>query len=380
MTGSLGIAVDLGTTTVVAELVDLASGHVLGVRSDLNPQAFYGSDIMCRLRFPGPLTQLIRKKIGQFVSELSASGQVRDIVIVGNTAMHHLFCGIDVEPLRHAPFVSARDGLEILHASELRWDIPEEIPVRFLPCLGGFVGSDILAGIVATGMDQSEALVGLVDLGTNGEIVFGNRERMVCASTAAGPAFEAGRITMGMRATTGAIAAVRSGPTGPVCHVLGDVPPRGICGSGLVDAVAVGLDMGVIAPSGRLAHNWTLAPSVSLTQSDVRELQLAKAAIAAGIRILLRRWGATATEVTRLHLAGAFGNYVDPASARRIGLFGLPAGLVRPAGNAALQGAKIALFRDFADLRRRVKHISLAADPDFQEIYVEEMPFPATSG
>jgi uncharacterized 2Fe-2S/4Fe-4S cluster protein (DUF4445 family) len=147
-----------------------------------------------------------------------------------------------------------------------------------------------------------------------------------------------------------------------------------------VDAVAVGLDLGVIAPSGRLAHTWPLAPPVSIKQSDVRELQLAKAAIAAGIRILLRRWGATATEVTRLHLAGAFGNYIDPASARRIGLFGFPMALVSPAGNTALQGAKQALLRDFTALREKVEHISLAADPDFQEIYVEEMPFPATSG
>jgi len=257
---------------------------------------------------------------------------------------------------------------------------PRPDPGQVLPCLGGFVGSDILAGILATGMDQSEALVGLVDLGTNGEIVFGNRERMVCASAAAGPAFEAGRITAGMRAITGAIAAVRKGPAGPECHVLGDVPPRGICGSGLVDAVAVGLDMGVIASSGRLAHNWTLAPTVSLAQSDVRELQLAKAAIAAGIRILLRRWGATPKDVTRLHLAGAFGNYVNPASARRIGLFGFPTELVSPAGNTALAGAKLALLGDFAGLREKVEHVSLAEDPDFQEIFVEEMPFPATSG
>jgi uncharacterized 2Fe-2S/4Fe-4S cluster protein (DUF4445 family) len=312
--------------------------------------------------------------------DLPGPGQARDIVIVGNTAMHHLFCGLDVEPMCRVPFLSAQAGLQVLHASELGWDIPETTPVRFLPCLGGFVGSDILAGILATGMDQSDHLVALLDLGTNAEIVIGNRDRMMCASAAAGPAFEGGRISSGMRAATGAITAVRSSNGALSCHVAGDVAPRGICGSGLVDAVAAGLETGVIAPSGRLAETWTLAPPVTLTQSDVRELQLAKAAIAAGIRILLRRWGATPPEVKRLHLAGAFGNYVTRDSARRIGLFDLPATGISPAGNAALRGARLALFRDgFEDLRRRIEHVSLASDAEFQRIYVEEMQFPATA-
>jgi uncharacterized 2Fe-2S/4Fe-4S cluster protein (DUF4445 family) len=363
--------------------VDLATGHVLGVRTDLNPQAVYGADIMTRLCSAGPLTRVIREKIGQIVAELSEAGEVRDIVIVGNTAMHHLFCGIDVEPLCRVPFQSAQDGLRVFRAAELGWSVASEAAVRFLPCLGGFVGSDILAGILATRIDTSKDLVGLIDLGTNGEIVFGNRDRMVCASTAAGPAFEGGRISMGMRAATGAITEVRPGPGGLSCHVLGNVTPRGICGSGLVDAVAAGLDLGLIAPSGRLPETWTLAPPVSITQSDVRELQLAKAAIAAGIRVVLREWGAAPSEVTRLDLAGAFGNYVNRASVRRIGLCDFPLTLVSPAGNTALRGAKLALFRDpddFADLRRRIQHISLAADAGFQEIYVEEMKFPATSG
>jgi uncharacterized 2Fe-2S/4Fe-4S cluster protein (DUF4445 family) len=167
--------------------------------------------------------------------------------------------------------------------------------------------------------------------------------------------------------------------------VLGNAPPRGICGSGLVDAVAVGLELGRIAPNGRLAGEggpWTLVPPVSLTQSDMRQLQLAKAAIAAGIRILLERWGARSADVRRLYLAGAFGNYVNRSSARRIGLFDFAEGLVSPAGNTALLGAKLALLEggaDFPDLRRKIEHVSVAADARFQEIYVDEMAFPTNA-
>jgi len=390
----LGMAVDLGTTTLVAQLLDLETGNVLGVRSALNPQAAWGSDIMSRVEYAGApdnaarLTESIRARIGEMAAELvgsaRADGRVRHVVVVGNTVMHHLFCGVDVEPLSHVPFQPVRDGLELFRASELGWALSTDPPVRFLPCLGGFVGSDILAGILATRMQESPALVMLIDLGTNGEIVVGNRERMVCASTAAGPAFEGGRISMGMRAATGAISEVKLAGGRLACHVLGGGPPRGICGSGLVDAVATGLETGTIAPNGRLATDtgrWMLEPPVSLTQADIRELQLAKAAVAAGVRILLRRWGAGEEDVSRLYLAGAFGNYINQASARRIGLIGFAEQKVEPAGNTALLGAKLALFQagselEFAAVRRRVEHISLASDPEFQEIYADEMRFP----
>jgi uncharacterized 2Fe-2S/4Fe-4S cluster protein (DUF4445 family) len=390
----LAIAVDLGTTTLVAQLLDLGTGRVLAVRAALNPQAVYGSDVMSRVQFAlagqgtASLTDLIRDRIGALVGELTAAASagdaaIRDIVVVGNTVMHHLFCGIDVEPLSHVPFEPLRDGLELFRASALGWQVAGDPPVRFLPCLGGFVGSDILAGILATRMPQSDALVGLIDLGTNGEIVFGNRRRMICASTAAGPAFEAGRISMGMRASTGAIAEVTLADGRLQCRVLGDVVPRGICGSGLVDAVAAGLELGAIQASGRLVNgqsSFPLCPPIVLTQADIRELQLAKAACAAGIRILLERLGAAPRDVERLYLAGAFGNYVKRASARRIGLIDFPDEIVHPSGNTALLGAKLALFSpalDFAPIRARVEHISLAAHPRFQEIYVEEMGFPS---
>jgi uncharacterized 2Fe-2S/4Fe-4S cluster protein (DUF4445 family) len=392
----LGVAVDVGTTTLAAQLVDLARGRVLGVKTALNPQARFGGDVMSRVeascsgRDGGELTGLIRAAVGELVAGLLAGnpggGRLLRVILAGNTVMHHLFCGIDVEPLSHAPFESPRGGLETLRARDLGWQLPDETPVKFLPCLGGFVGSDILAGILATRMHESGPLIGLIDLGTNGEIVLGNRERIVCASTAAGPAFEAGRISMGMRAATGAIDEVSLTSAGPVCHVLGGGPPRGLCGSGLVDAIGAGLDLGLIDWSGRMANGgqpWMLAAPVSITQSDVRELQLAKAAIAAGIKILLRRWGAATSDVARLHMAGAFGNYVSRSSARRIGLIPFPEDVAAASGNTALLGAKLALFDEsgeFAAIRRRVEHVPLAADARFQDIFVEEMAFPAIAG
>jgi uncharacterized 2Fe-2S/4Fe-4S cluster protein (DUF4445 family) len=389
----LGIAVDLGTTTLVAQLLDLATAHVLAVRTALNPQIAYGADIMSRVEYAlcggrDKLEDLIRAGIGELVKELHSAARVDSrpitrIAMVGNTVMHHLFCGFDVEPLSHVPFESPRDGLAAFEAAGLGWTLPGNPRVSFLPCLGGFVGSDILAGLVAARMQEGSGLTCLLDLGTNGEILLGTRERMVCASAAAGPAFEGGRISMGMRAATGAISEVSAVNGGFECSVLGHVEARGICGSGLVDAIAVGLDLGRVLPSGRLANGGrplALSGEVALTQADIRQLQLAKGAVAAGIRIVLKRLGASPDEVGKVYLAGAFGNYVSRAGARRIGLIDFPDGKIEQAGNTALLGAKLALFRDdldFADIRRRVEHISLASDPEFQEIYVEEMGFPS---
>lgn len=390
----LGIAVDLGTTTLAAQLLDLANGDVLAVRTGLNPQAAYGGDVMSRIQYalsPGGqarLEKLIRDGIGDLIRGLVRTAgdgrHIRDVVIVGNTAMHHLFCGIDIAPLAHYPFEPERDGLEILDGGSLGWAISGDPAVRFLPCLGGFVGSDILAGIIASGMHESRELAALIDLGTNGEIVLGNSEKMLCASTAAGPAFEGARIKMGMQATTGAISAVEVSGGTHQCRVLGGGPARGVCGSGLVDAVAAGLKTGTILPSGRFAaglQEWPLTPDVVLYQSDIRELQLAKGAIAAATHLLLLRCHAERTDVRRVNLAGAFGNYVDRTSARNIGLIDFPPHVVEPAGNTALLGAKIALCNadrtdDFAELRRRIQHVPLAADPLFEESFVDCMGFP----
>ncbi|MFI5366655.1 MAG: ASKHA domain-containing protein [Candidatus Binatia bacterium] len=393
----LGIAVDLGTTTIVAQLLDLQSGQVLAVRTAVNPQTIHGSDVMTRIQLAvdgGQHAQLVtelRHGLGTMLAKLVAAArldapQVTTVVIAGNTVMHHLFCGIDVTPLSRAPFETAEGGPRCFRARELVWKLAGDPTVRFLPCLGGFVGSDILCGILATKMQQSATPLMLVDLGTNGEIVIGNRERMLCASTAAGPAFEGGRIVMGMRATTGAISEVTIEAGTLRCRVIGDVAPRGLCGSGLVDAVAAGLDLGLIHQSGRLANGGRaleLAPPVTLVQNDIRQLQLAKAAIAAGIHILQARFGDTTDITPPLYLAGAFGNYVNRASARRIGLISAPDEQIEPAGNTALLGAKMALFAndpeddDFHALRARIEHVPLAADPDFHERYIDGVAFPA---
>jgi uncharacterized 2Fe-2S/4Fe-4S cluster protein (DUF4445 family) len=392
----LGVAIDLGTTTLVAQLVDRANGRVLAVRAALNPQARHGADIMSRVEFAladegrRTLTALIRSQLGQMIQELldaapHADAPLKTVVLVGNTVMHHLFSGLDLAPLSHVPFEPESPGLQVFRPGELDWSLPGDPVVRFLPCLGGFVGSDILAGVLATRLHEAECLTALIDLGTNGEILLGNRTGMLCASTAAGPAFEGARISMGMRAATGAIAGVRVEDGKLACHVLGGGIPRGLCGSGLVDAVAAALDLGWLHATGRLVGRTaiSLCPPVTLTQRDVRELQLAKGAIAAGLRLLLQQSGASRGDLARIYLAGAFGNYINYASARRIGLLDFPLETIRPAGNTALLGAKLALFSPpahngaYSELAAKIRHVSLHEDARFQDAYVQEMAFPA---
>jgi uncharacterized 2Fe-2S/4Fe-4S cluster protein (DUF4445 family) len=317
------------------------------------------------------------------LARLAEGKPLEEILLVGNTAMHHFFCGLSVEPLASVPFRSPFLGEQHLEASELGWPLELHHPACFLPCVGGFVGSDLLAGLVATGLDESAEAGALLDLGTNGEIAVGCRGRIRCASTAAGPAFEGGRIGMGMRAGGGAIDRVSVVSGSLDCSVIGGGPPRGLCGSGLVDVAAAALDLGWIDPSGRLAggrKSIDLAGFVILTQADIRELQLAKGAVAAGLERLLdgRR-----LRSSRIFLAGAFGNYVRGESARRIGL--LPPWVDHPtsAGNTALRGARLLLL---AVSRREpilktvlscTEHVELAADQGFQDAFVNCMRFPA---
>jgi uncharacterized 2Fe-2S/4Fe-4S cluster protein (DUF4445 family) len=390
----LGIAVDVGTTTLVAQLLDLRTGTVLAVRTGLNAQARFGSDIMSRVSYAvvdrgqAILVRAIRNQIGKMINELlkaagREAGLLREVILVGNTVMHHLVADISLEPLASYPFESPALGEQRLLREELGWDLPSNAAIRFLPCIAGYVGSDILAGLFAKEMHLAEETVMLVDLGTNGEIVIGNRNRLVCCSTAAGPAFEGARIFMGMRASTGAIAEVELSGGKTRCHVLGNVPPRGVCGSGLVDAVAAWLDLGLVGSNGRLKGGegfLDLCPPVRISQTDIRELQLAKGAIAAGIEILLEQLGVTRDDVSTVHLAGAFGNYINTTSAGRIGMIPFPTDRVQPAGNTALLGAKMALFTDeafFSTLARSIEHVPLHAHRRFQEIYVEEMSFPS---
>lgn len=389
----LGIAIDLGTTTLVAQLLDLRTARVLAVQSAVNPQSAHGADVMSRVTHAlspegrEAMQGLIRSGLGSLVSELlnaakAHPGDVDRVVVVGNTVMHHLFCGLDVSPLSQYPFVSEQLGGQQFRGHDLGWPVGGE--VHFLPCIAGFVGSDILAGIYATRLYESAVPAAMLDLGTNAEIVVGDRQRLLCASAAAGPAFEGARIAMGMRAATGAIAEVDTEGGRYICRVLGGGPARGLCGSGLVDAVARGLELGHILPSGRLADGkkeLELQPPVHLTQQDVRELQLAKGAIAAGLYLLAKHWNLPLGELGKLFIAGAFGNYVRHASAARIGLFDVPSDRIEAVGNTALLGAKMALFLpadelDFASLLCRVQHVPLAADQEFQDAFASAMTFP----
>lgn len=367
-----GVAIDLGTTTLVAQRVHLETGEIEAVETALNAQARFGADVMSRiqyeLRHPGELTRVIREQLGAMLRRLAAGQPLAEVLLAGNTAMHHLFCGLDVTPLAGVPFLSPHSGAQRFPPEQMPW----RAPTLFLPCLGGFVGSDLLAGVVATRLDRKPDQQGLFDIGTNGEIVVASRKGLRCASTAAGPAFEGGRIRHGMRACEGAIDAVHIENGRLAAHVIGEAAPRGICGSGLVDAAAKALDLGLLLPNGRLIQNpLPLADGVELTQSDIRQLQLAKGAMAAGLKMLAR-------EASRLRLAGAFGNYLHLGSARRIGL--LPEDVeVEPAGNAALRGVRMLLLQPSSREERigrilaMTEHVELAADPAFQDLFAESM-------
>jgi len=377
----LGIAVDLGTTTIAVQLLDLADGHVLAVKTALNAQARHGADVLSRVAYAlqggqDELQRLIREQIAAMIGDMLQE-PLRRVVLVGNTVMHHLFCGIDIAPLATHPFLPRRPGRVNLPPGIL--GLGSETEVVFLPCIGGLVGADILAGVIATGLHVREELSALIDLGTNGEVVVGRGGQLLCTSTAAGPAFEGARISMGMRAASGAIDAVEVRDGVLSCRVIGGGTARGLCGSGLVDAVVAGLELRSIQPGGKLAAALPLADGVTLSPPDVRELQLAKGAIAAGLRILAARFGAVPSDITRLYLAGAFGNSIARTGARRIGLLRLEENRIVPAGNTALQGAKRALFADLQDweaLAQRIGHVALNEEPSFEDVFTEEMRFP----
>jgi uncharacterized 2Fe-2S/4Fe-4S cluster protein (DUF4445 family) len=394
-----GIAVDLGTTTIVAQLVDLMNGQVLCVARCLNPQAAYGADVMNRIDYAtagkgfDALVSSLRIRIGALVEELNLSSginnaELKRIVIAGNTLMHHFFCGLDVTPLSKAPFDSPNGGMYRLSASELNWPNIGTPQILVLPCLGGFVGGDIVAGILATQLHRREGFGVLIDLGTNGEIVVGNHDRLLCTSTSVGPAFEGGRIKMGMQATLGAIDSVQLDENGLRVHVIGNKPAKGLCGSGLVDAVACGLELGLLNESGRIVHAERiirLSPSVYLNQTDIRQLQLAKGAIAAGIDLLIAELGITKDAIDTVFLAGAFGNYVNVASAFRIGLLEFDERQISPVGNTALSGAKLALGfanldEELSEILEKTRHISLGTNPGFQEKFIAATRFPDTRG
>jgi uncharacterized 2Fe-2S/4Fe-4S cluster protein (DUF4445 family) len=382
-----GVALDLGTTSLVAQLVDLNTAKVLAVETGLNPQRKHGSDLISRLEYAlshgsEGLQGMIRKELGEMLSKLLRGRQIHleKVLMVGNTAMQHLFAGLDIKPLSYYPFESPR--LEALQFSskDLDWDISCDL-IRFCPSIGSFVGSDILAGIFATGMWEKEEYTVLVDLGTNGEIVVGNRDGLLCASTAAGPAFEGSRISSGMLATTGAISSVESSAEGIFCKVIGNVPAKGICGSGLIDAVAVLLERGQLGEFGEILSGEdrvNLEAEVGLTQKDIQEFQLAKAAIAAGLLILLRTLGIKNEDVADIYIAGAFGTYIDLQNMVSTGMMDFPLENFHKLGNSALIGAKMLLYADSSTEEKILsvcQHVNLESEADFQDVFVNQLSF-----
>ena len=381
-----GIAVDLGTTTVVVQLMNLENGHVLDSVSDINPQVKFGGDLISRIQscLDGnfeELQNLIRSKIWKMIYSIIQKHpvEVSKVTMVGNTVMHHVFSGLPVNSLSFYPFHSPNLGIQKFSPSELNWELPENTEIRFFPPIGSFVGSDILAGIAATKIAEREEFSVLIDLGTNGEIVIGNRDKIICASTAAGPAFEGAKISQGMRATTGAISSVDFVNNELKAHVIGNTTARGICGSGLIDIMAILLKREKIGMFGEInsgEDNVKLTKQVSITQQDIREFQLAKAAIAAGIQILLNQLKITYTEIEHVFIAGGFGNFLNINNVIRTGLIECEAEKIIKLGNTALIGAKMFLFEDEKFIQKildKTSQINLEGDPDFQNIYIEKM-------
>lgn len=384
----LGIAFDLGTTTLVGQLLDLSNGRILAVETDMNPQKVYGSDLVSRLEAAlkgkgEEMTQIIREKIGAMTWKMMKGRDLplERMVIVGNSVMQHFFCGHDIRPLSFFPFESPHLKRMTLSPEELGWDLKIKQQVDFYPSIGSFVGSDILAGILATGMHRKDSFTALIDLGTNGEIVIGNKDRLLCASTAAGPAFEGAKISQGMQATTGAISSIEAGGEGWNCSVIGNVPSRGICGSGLFDAIALFLDKGLIGEFGEIVsgeQEIALDSTVSLSQKDIQEFQLGKAAISAGFEILLRKLGIGTEAISDVYIAGGFGNYLNLKNVIRVGMHHFPEEVLHKLGNSALIGAKMFLFEgpDFPQgILDLCEHVSLEAEPGFQDIFIENLGF-----
>ena len=403
----LGAAVDLGTTTVALRLFDRADGKLLAQAQDWNAQAPYGADVISRIQHTmeafdglGELSRCIRAQTETLLGQtLSAAGrktdEVKELIIAGNTVMQHLFDGREVASIARAPFQPETlfDACETgsLHS----------VPVRFAPCVAGYVGGDITAGLLAAGLAELPGEHLFLDIGTNGEMALGGRGGFTCCAVASGPAFEGAGISCGMPGVDGAVSRVQY-DRGFVYDVIGGGVPKGLCGSGLLDLTAVLLCLGAIAPGGRLlppeqapaalrrhlTHDadgngcFHLTPEVALTAADVRNLQLAKAAVTAGIRVLLQQRGLTPEQLDGVYLAGGFGSYLDPESAAAIGM--LPracAGKLHTLGNTALAGAAMltldgAQWQRIRSISRACSYLELSGRADFAAAFTENLSFP----
>lgn len=385
-------AVDVGSTSVVAYLMNGTSGLLLGTRSILNPQRQFGADVVSRCSYAienggRALSNSIRSAVNILLRELTKQygrnpEEIVRLVMVGNSCMHHLFLGISPETLVLAPYVPKVTQALRMKASECEIHVHPAAQLWWLPNIGGFVGADTVGCLIATEMDTTDKLTLLVDIGTNGELVLGNRDGLTACSTASGPAFEGARITCGMRGHTGAINHVYLDNEEMKYHVIGDEEPVGICGSGLLDAVSCLIQLGLVDKTGKMQETYHFTDRVFLNQKDIRELQLAKAAIAAGIRILCKCRGTVINDIERVLIAGAFGTSFNPSSACAIGI--LPPEMENRAefiGNAAGKGAMLAAlnvkqFERGIRLAADTRFLELVSDSEFQDIYMDELGFP----
>lgn len=392
------VAVDIGTTTVAAFLLDGTTGEQLATASLLNPQTPYGADVISRIQaaVDGSLADL-QKRITNGVDALvrqlckdagRSPASIGVVSLVGNPAMQQLFFGMDPKNLASVPFDPVLTETKAVPAAGY---LPtcENAKLLVVPDIAGYVGADTVGAVLATKLDAAEDNVLLVDIGTNGEMVLRAKGRMAACSTAAGPALEGAKITFGMRGAPGAIDKVWLEDGEVRFHVIGDVAPAGLCGSGLIDAVAAFLDLGLINKRGRVQNReevdgqriLRLTDDLYLTQNDIHEVMLAKGAIAAGIELLAKTLGIEVSDIDRVLLAGAFGSFLDADNACRIGL--LPAGLEGKAtavGNAAGVGAcRMALsrseFERTDDLLKQVEFVELANLPDFMNVFARHMGF-----
>ena len=417
-----GLAIDVGTTSVVTTLVELESGEQLASVSSLNPQAVFGGDLMSRIAFaqfnPANLRKLHTRIVGllnQHIEQICRESGVLakwiyKIVVVGNTCMHHMLLGIDPSHVGLAPYAPVMRHPVILSARELFLKVAPEARVCFLPLVAGFVGADAVGVALATRIYESPEIRVAVDIGTNGEVLLGSRDRLWACSAPAGPALEGAQIRHGMRGALGAIDRVTVDDDIHV-HTIGEADALGICGSGIIDLLAGLLDRGVIDWTGLIQVDArdSLPPKLAarvvmrgeerqvivlrpgeagarqevvLTQDDVRQVQLAKGAIASGVMMLQHVAGVADDAIVELMLAGGFGNYVSVDSALRIGLIPpLPRERIRYVGNAASLGAQLCLVSEAERARAetvatRIEHVSLAAHPDFEGIFVDCMNFP----
>ncbi len=412
-----GLAADIGTTTVVVKLIDMKSGDCATTQSAVNPQTRFGDDVISRISYAGTRKGLgeLHRLIIDCLNELTGalcrkSGidrkEIYEASVVGNTAMNHLFLKMPVKGLGQAPYKAYNLEAQQLYPSEIGLQINPHGNIYAVAGIGSFVGSDTTAAALATGIGEADKKTLLVDIGTNSEVVLGDKDRLLAASCAAGPAFEGARISRGSRAVEGAIETVEWDDQNLTVKVIGSQAAndaRSICGSGLIDALAVFVELGIIDSTGRIARKEGLKENLSrliteedgqaavliargekeilLTQKDIRQLQLAKAAVRAGIRILQRKLGLNDEDIEQIFLAGAFGNFIRKESALRIGLLpNLPLERIHFTGNAACSGAEMTLLSSrerllSSGLARRIECVETAKEADFEDVFAKEMHF-----